>query len=190
VLSASQGRVSTPVYSRVVRAALFSFVGVFNFAYWLIADPGYEESATQTEWPYVLGFSVTILSLAFAYPVFAQLVGGRVVSRVSLVPAAGFALGSLVNIVEDGLGMEWAFFGFVLTTAIGLLGLLALTAVVTYVGRGGYRLLALVPAATIVGVIAYVPAGGPILLATWLAAAALALVLPRHTPAQPALATQ
>ncbi len=170
--------------------ALFILTGVANFAYWAIADPGFEESSTQTEWPYVLGFSGAILCLAVALPVYAQLVGGRDVVRVSLIPAVAFAVGSLVNVVEDGLGVDGAFLGFVLTTAVGLLGLLALSVIVASHGRGGRRLLALVPAATIAGIIAYVAAGGPIMLATWLAAAALAPTLRRRPPTQPALATR
>lgn len=173
-----------------MRAGVFALTGIVNFAYWVIADPGYEESGTQTEWPYVIGFSGAILCLAVACPAYAQLVGGRGVFRVSLIPAGAFAVGSVVNIVEDGLGVDWAFFGFVLTTAIGLLGLLAFTVAVAYEGRRGRRLLALVPAATIAGVIVYVAAGGPILLATWLAAAALALTLPRRSATLPAPATR
>ena len=49
--------------------ALFILTGVANFAYWAIADPGFEESSIQTEWPYVLGFSGAILCLAVALPV-------------------------------------------------------------------------------------------------------------------------
>jgi hypothetical protein len=112
------------------------------------------------------------------------------VYRVSLVPAAAFTLGSLVNIVEDGLGLDWAFLGVVLTTAVGLLGLLAFTAVAAYAGRGADRILALVPAATTAGIIAYVAAGGPILLGTYSAAVVLALTLPRRRAAQPALAAR
>jgi hypothetical protein len=138
----------------------------------------------------VLAFSGAILCLAVACPAYAQLVGRKGVYRVSLVPAAAFTLGSLVNIVEDGLGLDWAFLGVVLTTAVGLLGLLAFTAVAAYAGRGADRLLALVPAATTAGIIAYVAAGGPILLGTYSAAVVLALTLPRRRAAQPALAAR
>ena len=70
--------------------------------------------------------------------------------------------------------MEWAFFGFVLGTAIILLGLLALT--IAVVAREGQRPLALVPAGTMAGLLFFVNAGGPVMLAIWLVAAATALV--------------
>ncbi len=173
-----------------MRPALFALVGVSFLAHWVIADPSYDVSETQDDWPYVLGFSAAIGSLAIALPLCGKLVGGRGVFRVSLVPAAGAALDSVANIFEDGLGMEWVFFVFVLGSAIMLLGLLALTIVTAYVGHGAYRLLALVPAGTMLGIIAYVVAGGPILLVTWLGAAVVALALPARQTAQPSRAAQ
>ena len=183
--SASQGAVlDLPILPRVFRAALFTLVGVFFLVIWLWLDPSYQESASQSEWSHVLGFSAAILVLAFVLPLFAQLVGGRRVFRVSLVPAAGAALASLSNIVEDGLQMGWAFWGFILSTAIIDLGLLALTVLIAYGGRGGYRLLAVVPAVTLAAMAFWVIAGGIIMLAAWLGAAALALALPAHTAAR------
>lgn len=172
-----------------MRAASFAFVAVLCFTYWLVADPSTEVTAKQFEWPYVLWFSAMLLALGVAYPLFARLVGGRLAFRVSLVPAAGAALSSLVNVVEDGFGVDGAFIFFAVATGIGLLGLIALTIVVAYSGRGGYRLLALVPAATVLGIIGFVPAGGPILGATWLGAAALAIALPSPAAAEPAPAS-
>ena len=75
----------------------------------------------------MLAFSAIILTLAIAVPQFAQLVGGPIAFRSSLVVATGASLSSFANVLEDGLKMEWAFFGFVLGKAIILLGLLALT---------------------------------------------------------------
>jgi len=108
---------------------------------------------------------------------------------VSLVPAAGVALSSFANILEDGLQLEWVFYVFVLGSAIQLLGNLALTAAIAFVGRGGFRLLAVVPAGTVAAIILFVVAGGPIMLATWLTAAAVALALPKRAAAQAAPAT-
>lgn len=183
-------RVSLCSYTpRVRRAALFALVGVAFFGHWLLADPSFEVSDSQSEWKYVLGFSAAILALAFALPVFGRLAGGRWVFRLSLLAGAGAALGSLANILEDGLQMGWAFFGFILGTAIIELSLLALTVVMTLTGRGGYRLLALIPAATAAAIVLYVIAGGILMLATWLAAAALALALPTRTAPQAAPTT-
>lgn len=167
----------------MLRSVLFAFVGLAFFVYWVVADPSFEESPTQSQWSYVLAFSGVILLLAFAVPTFAALVRRRLAFRVSLVAAGGAALSSLANIFEDGLQMGWVFFVFILGGVVMQSGLLALTVVVAFSGPGGYRLLALVPAGTIAGILLFVVAGGPIMLATWLAAATLALALP---PAQPA----
>lgn len=165
----------------MLRAASFAVVGVACLAYWRWADPGFKEAETHDDWLHVLAFSTVILALAIVLPLFAQLAGRRRVFRLSLVPAAAAALASVVNIFEDGLHVSWMFYGFVLLTAITLLGLLALTVALVRVGRGRARLLAVVPAGTMAGLILFVDAGGPVLLAAWLAAAALAVVMPRTT---------
>jgi hypothetical protein len=170
----------------VLRSALFAFVGLAFFVYWVVADPSFEESARQSEWSYVLAFSGVILLLAFAVPTLAQLVGGRLAFRVSLAAAAGATLSSVANIFEDGLQMSWVFVVFILGEGFMQLGLLALTGVIAFSGRGGYRLLALVPAGTTAAIILFVVAGGPIMLASWLTAAMLALALPTSTTAQAA----
>ena len=167
----------------MLRAAFFAFVGVAFFTYWVIADPSYEGSATQSEWPYVLAFSGVILLLAVAVPALAWLVEGRFAHRIALVAASGATLSSIANIFEDGLQLEWVFFVFILGTAIMQLGLLVLTGVILVTGAGAVRLLGLVPAGTAVGILLFVAAGGPIMLATWLAATTLAVVLPRRSVA-------
>lgn len=161
----------------MTRAGLFALEGLCLFAYWLVAKPSFDGSPTQSEWPHVLAFSAIILTVGFAVTQFAQFVGGRVAFRASLVVAAGAVLSSSANVLEDGLRMEWAFFGFVLGTLIILLGLLALT--IAIVARGRQRHMALVPVGTMAGLMFFVTAGGPVMLATWLVAAALALELGR-----------
>jgi hypothetical protein len=168
----------------VIRAIYFAVVGVVFFAHWVATDPTSEGSDHMQDWAYVLWFSAALLLLAFAVPLYARLIGGRTVFRASLVPAAGAALASLSNVLEDGFGMDWAFFVFVLGTAGLVFGLLALTAVIA-IGRGGaHRLLALVPAGTLAAILFSVLAGGVLMLITWLAAAALALALPRRAAAR------
>jgi hypothetical protein len=164
------------------RAALFALTGFGFFAFWIIAKPGFDTSPTQGEWPNVLAFSAMILSLAFAVPQFAALTGERVAVWPSRVVAAGAVLSSAANIVEDGLMMDWAFFAFVLGTAIINIGLLALT--IAIMVRGSQRHFALVPAGTLVGILLYVMLGGPVMLATWLLAAALALAPTRKQARQ------
>jgi hypothetical protein len=169
----------------MLRSALFAFVGLAFFVYWVVADPSHEESADQSEWSSVLAFSGVILLLAFAVPTLTRLVGGRLAFRVSLVAAAGATLSSVANIFEDGLQMSWVFLVFILCEAFMQLGLVALTGVIAFSG-GRYRLLALAPAGTIAGITLFVVAGGPIMLASWLTAAVLALALPTSTTAQAA----
>lgn len=160
-----------------MRAALFALVGVLFFLYWVLADPSYDAADSLTEWRYVLLFSAALLALAFALPQYARLAGSRFVRRASLVAAAGAALGGVANVFEDGIGWGWAFWAFVTGTAVLLVGLLLL-AVAIVARRSGPRFLALVPAATLASVIGYVAMGGPLMLATWLAAAGIALALP------------
>ncbi len=174
---------------RVIRTALFALVGSLFFALWLVTDPGNDASQTQSEWKYVLWFSTALLALALAVPMFGRLVGGRWVLRLSLLAGAGVALCSLANVVEDGLQFGWAFWGFILGTAITYLGLFfPLTVAVMLTSRGGRRLLALVPAATGAAIAFWVVAGGVIMLAAWLVAAALAFALPARIGAQTAAA--
>jgi hypothetical protein len=161
----------------VLNAALFACVGVAFLLHWVLADPGFEASDTQDDWRYVLGFSAALLSLAVALPVFARLVGIRDVLRVSLVAAAGAALSSTANILEDGLHMGWAFYVFVLGTGALGLGLVALAAAIAAFVQGNGRLTALVPVGTLAAILFYVHAGGPVMFATWLAAAAFAVAM-------------
>jgi len=46
------------------------------FVCWVVADPSFEETASQSEWSYVPAFSGLILLLAIAVPTLAQLAGG------------------------------------------------------------------------------------------------------------------
>ncbi len=123
----------------------------------------------------MLVFSGVLLAFAVALPVYGRMVGGRWVLRLSLVAGAGAALGSVANIFEDGFGIGWVFFVFILGMAIIDLALLGMTVVIARTGHGSNRLLALIPAATVAAIIFNVLAGGVIMLVTWLAAAALAL---------------
>ncbi|MEJ7793314.1 MAG: hypothetical protein WKF65_15185 [Gaiellaceae bacterium] len=90
---------------------LFTLTGVLFFGHWLLADPSFEVTEAITDTKYVLLFSAALLILAFALAVFGRMVGGRWVLRLSLLAGAGAALGSIANVVEDGLDMGWAFWG-------------------------------------------------------------------------------
>lgn len=180
----------------MLRAALFTVVGVVWCANSLhsFTDPEYMDPESASDWFAVLSFSAGLFALAFALPMLARLIGGRVVFRVSLVPAAGAALAGLSNLFEDALhwagppgSSGWAFWLFILGTAVTVVGLVAFTVVVAVAGRGRLRLLAAVPAATLIDVLFLHEAGGGVLvLAAWLAAAVMVLGRPARTAAQAA----
>ena len=94
---------------------------------------------------------------------------------VSLIPATGIVLSAVANILEDGLRLDWAFWPFVVGSGITLLGLLMLTGIMVFAGRGSQRVLAVVPAGTLAAIATFVEVGGPVMLATWVLAAALTL---------------
>ena len=99
----------------MLRAALFTFVGVA----WCVrslqsfADPHYTDPVSASDWFAVFSFSAALFATALALPLLAEMVGGRAVFRVSLVPAVAAALAGLGNLLEDGLQIEVAgmFYG-------------------------------------------------------------------------------
>jgi len=160
----------------VSRAALFTVTGVILCVRSLetFTDPDYMDPRTAADWFAVLSFSAGLVGLAFALPLFAQLADGRAVFRMSLVPAAGFALAGVSNLLEDGLQLDVAFWFFVAGSLLSLVGLIAFTVVLAARGRGRRRLLALLPAATLVGQLLFSVGGGILIMAAWMVAAALA----------------
>ena len=119
----------------MLRAALFTFVGVVLCVRSLqsFADPEYMDPESASDWFAVLSFSTALFALALALPMLAQMIGGRVVFRVSLVAAVGAALAGLANLFEDALhwagppgSSGWAFWLFITGTATTAVGLTAL----------------------------------------------------------------
>ncbi len=162
------------------RAALFLAVGVLFFLRWRqVGSVDFQDPETLDDWLAVIGFSMALFGLAVALPVFAELAGRRTVLRTSMVPAFGCALGSVSNLLEDGLQWSWAFWGFVAGLALANLGLVALTLVMALMGRGFSRLLATVPALTLTGVLLFEVIGGLLMLATWSGAAIVAIRWPQ-----------
>jgi hypothetical protein len=161
----------------VLRPALFIAVGVGFGVLWLhsLTGPDNQDPVSVSDWFATLGFSVALIGLAAALPVFGRLFGEPVVFRVSLVPAVGAALGGVANILEDGLQLGWAFWFFVLGSGLSVLGLAALAVVIAFIGRGGGRLMAAVPAGTLVGQLLFPVGGGVLMLVAWLGAAAFVL---------------
>jgi hypothetical protein len=159
----------------VTRAMLFAGTGVAWFAFWFATDPAHQTVASMQQWPNVLSFSAVLLLLAVALVTFGRSLGGRWVVRFTILAAAAAGAASIANIVEDGFRVEAAFFAFVLCLLVidGALALLSVTILRSAAGR--QRLLALVPAATLVAILLFPFVGGPVMLAAWLAASAAAL---------------
>jgi hypothetical protein len=168
----------------MIRAAFYILVGALFATYWWIVDPGTTASDTQTEWKYVLWFSGVVFSIAVAVPSLAALISNTAL-RASIVPASGATVSSFGNILEDGVGLEWAFFVFVLGTLVMLVGLLAVAAVMASTGRGPARLAAVVPVGTAAGIVLFPSVGGLILLVSWVLAAAVTPSLSRRQSKEP-----
>jgi hypothetical protein len=181
-------RTGMPDWRGVSRSLLFAVTGILLFLFWAVARPSFEATASMTEWPNVLWFSATLLSLAVALPVFGRMVGGRSVVRLASIAGAGIGLSSISNIFEDGFGIDAFFFAFSLGTVILEVALLALTVVIARAFRGRDRLLAIIPAGTVAGILLFVVAGGPLMLITWLGAATVAVRMSGRTliPTTPA----
>ena len=82
-----------------MRPGLFALTGIAFFAYWALAHPSFEATASQSEWPMALWFSATLAVLAVALPVFGRMVGGRWVVRLALLAGAGHGLYRLLAFV-------------------------------------------------------------------------------------------
>ena len=154
------------------RVALFLLVGVAFFLRWRqVGSVDYQDPETLDDWLAVVGFSVALVLLAASLPLYAELADRQLVSRVALVPAIGCALAGVSNILEDGVGWAWMFWGFVISTLLTTLGLLALTLVTAATGRGSARLLCVVPGLTLAGVLLFEAWGGILMLTAWTTAA-------------------
>ncbi len=134
------------------------------------------------EWPTVLWFSATLLSLAIALAVFGRMVGGQRVIRRASIAGLGVGLSSVANIFEDGFRIDGFFFAFILGVLVMNISLVALTIVIARTFGGRDRLLAIIPAGTFAGILLFVVAGGPIMLTTWLGAAAASVLMSGRSP--------
>ena len=139
-------------------------------------DPNFTDPGGAWDWLAVVLLSAAAGSLALALPKFARLAGrSRVVLGVALIAATGAALSAVSNLIEDGGGIEWAGDWLFLPGVLLLfLGLSAFTLALGLSAGSMFRLLALVPAGTLVGILLLESGGGLLVLAAWLVAARLA----------------
>ena len=105
---------------------------------------------------------------------------------MSRVPSVGAAVSGLGNLLEDALQLDFAFLLYAAGNVLTMVGLIAFSVVGAVAGRGRRRLLAAVPAATLIGWFLFESGGGVLILAAWLAAAATALGSRAPTAAQTA----
>jgi hypothetical protein len=159
----------------LARGLLFAGTGVAWFTFWYFTDPRTETIAEMQVWPRVIWFSAMLLLLAVALLTFGRMVGGRSSTRFATVAAATAGVMSVTNIVEDGFRVETMFLVFVAGLWILTLTLAGLTVTIARAEVGRRRLLAVIPAASLLGILLFPPAGGPIMLGAWLAAAAASL---------------
>jgi hypothetical protein len=168
----------------VTRAAVFVLTGTALSAFWIVARPSREMTDAMREWPQVIWFSATLLTLAVALPIFGRMVGGARVVRLATIAGLGPAISSFANVLEDGFRIDAAFFLFISGTLILDVALLALTIELARRPDLRTRMLAAIPAGALAGILLFVEIGGPVMLVTWLGAAAAALWLGRvRTPA-------
>lgn len=130
----------------MVRAALFTAAGLLWAAISVLAltDPGYTYPAYVGDWFKVGIFSASLFLFDLAFPVLAQVIGTRSIVRRSLVAAAGAVIAGVSNLLEDGLRLDWAFFGFILGTLVLEIGLIVFTIAVIRMRRGPTWLFAAV----------------------------------------------
>jgi len=160
----------------VAAATFFAAVGIGAWLHWSITDPSFDQTPAQSEWDRVLGFSALVLAVMGAAALLGWMLSQTApVRRTVFTLVATGVLAAVTNVVEDGLGIEAAFFLFILLTGIQLLALTGLAIALGVSVTGPRRALAVAPLATALGLMAYVPAGGPILMGTWCAAAVYVL---------------
>lgn len=152
---------------------LFAGVGLAFLVLFLhgLTGPDFQDPVTVSDWFATLGFSGALFALAAALPRLGRMFDELRIRRVSFIPSVGAALGGASNILEDGLQLDWAFWFFVLGSGLVVVGLAALTMAIVLLGRGSDRLLAAVPAATLVGQLVFPVGGGVLMAAAWLGCA-------------------
>jgi hypothetical protein len=171
--------------SGVSRPLLFGLTGFLWLVSWVVG-PSFEMVPSMARWLVVLVFSAALLSLAVALLVVGRMVGGPWVVRMAIIAAAAASLCGVANVFEDGFQIDSFFLVFVGGLLTLDLALLILTLLVARTAHGRSRLLALIPAGTLLGILLFPFVGGPLMLITWLGAAAAALRMPAPQTPLPA----
>lgn len=149
------------------RAALFLLVGLGFLVFWGRQESGWWDPLPDSDTGVLLGFSALLAGLGASLLLWSPDKRSTTVSATAAFGAAG------TNLLEDGLGLSWAFLPFVACTLTLLIGQLAM-AVRSPLSR------AVVPALSALALATFPLAGGPLLALSWTTAAALLV----HRPAR------
>ena len=142
----------------IIAPPLHALVGLGFLALWVRQESGWRPRLPSDELPVLVSFTGLLLLLGASLFVWSA-EQHRV--RAGAVPVTGAVVAAASDVVEDGAGLEWAFWPFITATAVLIVGQLVLAA----------RSRAVVPALSGLGIALYPVAGGPLLAAAWLTAA-------------------
>ena len=123
-------------------AAFLVALGVGVWLHWSITDPSFDTTEAQSAWQHVLGFSALVLGLAVGAAVLGRTLSQTTaVRRLAQILITTGVLSAVTNVVEDGFGVDAAFFAFALLIGIQLLALVGLAIALGLSVRGSRRLL-------------------------------------------------
>ena len=164
------------------KAAIFVLTGLLWLVYGALIQLGanYLDPRHLIDFAAIYLFSGALLSLALALPLLGRLGSRSWMERVGLLGGIGSGSAAVVNVLEDGLNIEWMFLPFVVSALVLAVALLLLTVGFAFFEQGWARLLALVPVSGLIG--AQGLAGGLVALVAWLSAAAFVLMRRRTAP--------
>ena len=149
----------------VSRATLFSLVGVGFLLHWIRQESGWRPRLPSSEPEVVVAFTALLLAHGLALWQFGAIVPDRRVRRAASALGVAAAVCAVANVLEDGYGVESAFFLFIAATLVLLLGQFLLAVVV--LRTTGSWLLASTPGLSGLALALYPPLGGPLMLCAW-----------------------
>ena len=136
------------------RAALFLLVGLGFLVLWGRQESGWREPLPNSDTRVLLGFSALLAGLGASLLLWSP---GR---RSTTVSATAAFAAAATNLLEDGLGLGWAFFAFIASSLTLLVGQLVLAA-------RSPRSRAAVPALSALALATFPAIGGPLMAVAW-----------------------
>lgn len=156
-------------------ATTFVLTGIVWLAYGALIHAGadYLDPRQLVDFTAIYVFSAALSAFAIALPLLGRLGTRRWIGRCGMLGGAGAGAAAIVNIIEDGLNVEWMFLPFVVSALVVAIALLLMTVGFALFERGADRLLAFVPLAALIGFQGLL--GGVVALAVWVGAAIFVL---------------